>query len=155
MKIVVDSNIIFSAILNSTSRIGQLLLLGTKHFDFYSVDLLKDEISKHQKKIFKTANYDQSEYLEILDLLISKIKFVDTILISQNDLIKAIDLVADVDENDALFIALTNHLHCNLWTGDKKLISGLKTKGYNHFITTEELYELYIEKELKSRLKNK
>lgn len=113
MKIVVDSNIIFSALLNSTSRIGQLLILGTKYFDYYSVDLLKDEISKHQQRICKIANYNQEQYSETFDLIISKIKFVDNILISQKDLRKAIDIVSDIDENDALFIALTNHLHCN------------------------------------------
>ncbi len=47
MKITVDSNIVFSAILNTKSNIGQLLTIGNKHFIFYTVDLLKTEIYNH------------------------------------------------------------------------------------------------------------
>lgn len=36
MKVVVDTNIVFSAILNSQSRIGQILLHSDKSIKFYS-----------------------------------------------------------------------------------------------------------------------
>jgi len=48
MKIVVDTNIVFSAILNTQSRIGQILINGSEYFDYYSVGLLKHEIIKHK-----------------------------------------------------------------------------------------------------------
>lgn len=41
MKIVVDTNIVFSAILNSNSAIGDLLLNSDKEFQFYSASYLK------------------------------------------------------------------------------------------------------------------
>ena len=53
MKVVIDSNIVFSAILNSKSKIGQLIINGSKYFDFYSIGLLKDEIHKHKDKILQ------------------------------------------------------------------------------------------------------
>lgn len=34
MKIIVDTNVVFSAILNSNSRIGKILLNPTSHFQF-------------------------------------------------------------------------------------------------------------------------
>lgn len=40
MKIVIDLNIVFSAILNTKSKIGQLIINGSKYFDFYTVGLL-------------------------------------------------------------------------------------------------------------------
>ncbi len=57
MKIVVDSNIVFSTILNTKSKIGQLLINGSKYFDFYTVGLLKDEIFKHKDKILDLTNF--------------------------------------------------------------------------------------------------
>jgi len=41
MKVVVDTNIVFSAILNSNGKIGDLLLNSGKLIDFYSVDYMR------------------------------------------------------------------------------------------------------------------
>lgn len=46
MKIVIDSNIVFSAILNTKSKIGQLIINGSQYFDYYTIGLLKTEIKK-------------------------------------------------------------------------------------------------------------
>jgi predicted nucleic acid-binding protein len=64
-------------------------------------------------------------------------------------------LVSGIDENDALFVALTNHLNAKLWTGDKKLISDLINKGYTRTISTNELNDLFLDKQLMTRRKFK
>jgi len=147
-KIVVDSNIVFSAILNSQNKIGQLILDGSRYFDFYSISLLKREILAHQNKILAISGYSDGLFFEIYDSITSKIKFIDDIILSNEELLTASDLVKTVDENDMLFVALTNHLKASLWTGDKKLIAGLKLKGYNKTISTEDLYQKYLKKQL-------
>jgi predicted nucleic acid-binding protein len=119
MKIVVDSNIVFSAILNSKSKIGQLIINGSQYFDFYTVGLLKHEIIEHSDKILKLTGFTQYEFNETFQLITSRIKFVDDILLTERDIDKAIDLVSGIDSNDAMFVALNNHLLANLWTGDK------------------------------------
>jgi predicted nucleic acid-binding protein len=155
MKIVVDSNIVFSAILNTKSKIGQLIINGSKYFDFYTVGLLKDEIFKHKDKILNLTNLAEDQLIETFQLITSRLVFVDDILLTDNDLNKAIDLVSGIDQNDALFVALTNHLAANLWTGDKRLITGLKKKGYTRVLTTDDLYEIFLDKQLKIRRKRK
>ncbi|MCF8337909.1 MAG: hypothetical protein K9I74_07995 [Bacteroidales bacterium] len=50
-------------------------------------------------------------------------------------------------------MALTNHLNAKLWTGDKKLVSGLQDKGYTKTIPTDELYNLFLEKESQTKRK--
>ncbi len=40
MKIIVDTNIVFSAILNSNSRIGKILLNSKEHFQFFTCNYL-------------------------------------------------------------------------------------------------------------------
>lgn len=149
MKIVVDSNIVFSAILNTKSQIGQLLIDGSNHFDFYSIGLLKEEIFNHKSKILQLSSFSEGHYTEVYHLIMSNILFVDDILLSNNDLLFAVELVADVDENDALFVALTKYLGAKLWTGDKKLIKGLSLKNFKNTITTDELYNEFV------RLKSK
>ena len=149
MKIVVDSNIVFSAILNSQSQIGQLIIDGSKFFEFYSIGLLKEEITKHKSKIIQLTKFSEEHFAEVYHLILSKISFVDDILLNNNDLIAAFELVSDIDENDTLFIALSNFLDAKLWTGDRKLTLGLSRKNYKNTITTNELHEMYIQ--LKSK----
>ena len=149
MKIVIDSNIIFSAILNTKGKIGQIIINGSKYFDFYTVGLLRDEIVKHKNKIIKLTGFSNDQFTDSYQLITNKLVFVDDILLSDHDLKKAVDLVTGVDSDDALFVALANHLMANLWTGDKQLMIGLKKKGYIRIINTNELYDLFLEKQLK------
>ena len=128
---------------------------GSKYFDFYTVGLLKDEIFKHKDKILDLTNYTEDQFIDTFQLITSRLVFVDDILLTDNDLNKAIDLVSGIDQDDALFVALTNHLIANLWTGDKRLINGLKKKGYLRILTTDELYEIFLNKQLKIRRKIK
>ncbi|MCC5922064.1 MAG: hypothetical protein JJU23_15415 [Cyclobacteriaceae bacterium] len=151
MKIIVDTNIVFSAILNSQGKIGQLIISGSKFFNFYTVRLLKDEIAEHKDKILKISGFTNEQFTKSYEIITKRITFVDEILISDNELIKSHALVADIDENDALFVALTNHLNGKLWTGDKKLIAGLQRKGYPNTLSTHKLYEKFIEKQLTIR----
>jgi predicted nucleic acid-binding protein len=155
MKIIVDTNIVFSAILNSQGKIGQLIINGSKFFTFYTVGLLKDEIGEHKDKILKISGFTNDQFIKSYETIIKRITFVDEILISDKELIKALDLVEDIDENDALFVALTNHLNGKLWTGDKKLIAGLQRKGYSKTLSTDELYEQFLGKQLTIRRRKK
>lgn len=151
MKIVVDSNIVFSAILNTQSKIGQLIINGSKYFDFYTVGLLKDEIIEHKDKILNSTKFSETQFDDTFQLIIGRISFLDDILLTDMDINKAMDLVTGIDENDVLFVALNNHLLANLWTGDKRLINGLRKKGYLRIVTTNDLYDVFIDKQLRKR----
>ena len=72
MKIVVDTNIIFSALLNSNGNIGDLLFNSDKDFEFYSCGYMRYEIQKHWERLKKISKLTQ-ENLEIsYTLVISK-----------------------------------------------------------------------------------
>lgn len=51
MKFVVDTNIVFSAILNTQSKIGDLIMNSHDTFEFYACDTLRLELKKHQTKL--------------------------------------------------------------------------------------------------------
>jgi predicted nucleic acid-binding protein len=126
MKIVIDSNIVFSAILNTKSKIGQLIINGSIFFSFYTVGLLKDEIFEHRFKILEMTGYTENQFNEIYQLIADKIRFVDEILLTDEEIAKASDLVSGIDNDDAMFVALNNHLLANLWTGDNPFKSRKK-----------------------------
>ncbi len=155
MKFVIDTNIVFSSILNPDSPIGQLILNGSKYFNFLSIDQLKNEIDKHEDKILKISGLSKADYDRIYGLIKSKIKFVNQLLIDPDNYQKADDLTKDIDPDDLLFVGLTLQLRCRLWSGDKKLINGLRKKDFKQIITTDELFRIYLNKELQRNIKRK
>ena len=142
MKIVVDTNIVFSAILNSTSRIGQILITSKSNFQFYSCVFLKTELTKHQNKLLKLTKLSIEELEELQDLITKNITFIHEGLLPEKTIIAAEKLLIDVDLNDTVFVALTKNLKAKLWTGDNELIKGLKSKKFKEIITTGEILEM-------------
>ena len=51
-------------------------------------------------------------------------------------------LVYDIDIKDIQYLAYAKQFRCKIWSGDKKLISGLKKKGFTGILTTDELFDL-------------
>jgi predicted nucleic acid-binding protein len=49
MRIIVDANIIFSAILNTDGKVGDVLLNSHNVFEFIAPRFLKDEIRKYRR----------------------------------------------------------------------------------------------------------
>lgn len=155
MKVVVDSNIVFSAILNTQSRTGQVLINGTNYFTWYSTALLKKEIEAHKEKICALSGFSQEQFELVFHQITKRIIFVDEVLLSNEEIARAYSMVKDIDENDTLFVALSNKLNAPLWTGDKKLSRGLINKGFTKILTTEAVYGLFLNHQLKTRQKKR
>jgi len=140
MKIVVDPNIVFSALLNTSGNIGKILIHAKKHIQFYSCYYLKEDIFEHQDKLLKLTKLPPNELIELIDLTTHHIQFLHEAVIPSKTILKAYELVKDVDDEDVLFVALTKHVKgSKLWTGDKKLMAGLLKKEFKQVITTSEL----------------
>ncbi len=139
MKIILDTNIIFSALLNSNSTIGELIFDSENVFEFYGCDYMRLEIEQHWDKLKKISKLTDKELQESLFRLYTKIHFINEEQISEKIWLKAETLTSDIDIDDTDFVALTNYLKGVLWTGDKELYTGLKIKGYKKVISTQEL----------------
>ncbi|WP_189663220.1 MULTISPECIES: PIN domain-containing protein [unclassified Polaribacter] len=55
MKIVVDTNIIFSGLLNPERKIRDLLPNSIGVFDFYSPTFVLENLKNHQNKLLKIS----------------------------------------------------------------------------------------------------
>jgi len=140
MKIVVDANIIFSGILKSNGKIGDLLINSEKFFTFIAPDFLRTEIYSHFDKLIKISNLSLGQILESEYQIYKSITFISEEQISVESWQFADSLVSDIDPKDIVYIAYTKQFKCKLWTGDKKLIKGLIKKNYNNILTTENLF---------------
>jgi predicted nucleic acid-binding protein len=105
---------------------------------------LSYEIEEHKGKIKKISNYSDYELDRIITLITNKIRFINLKLIPKESYEFAESLTQDIDIDDTEFVALTEHIKGKLWSGDKELQRGLNKKGWNKFISTEELFERII-----------
>ena len=146
MRIVIDTNIAFSAILNTNSKIARILLQPKSRFNFYSTEQLLNEIKEHQSKIKQLSDYSDQELNRVIKLITNRIRIIDIRLVSKESYKHAEALTVNVDIDDTEFVALTEHIRGKFWSGDRELQRGLMKKEWNKFITTDELYEKTIKK---------
>jgi predicted nucleic acid-binding protein len=147
MKIIVDSNIIFSSLLNQHSSISDVLF--HKELDFVMPKYAYIELFKYKEKITQFSRHNEEEILEILYKLLKNVNIFDEDLLAPNTLKKAYQLVKDIDEKDIIFVALAIELDGVLWTGDKKLVKGLKKKGFNKICSLQGNQLVQVDTNLK------
>jgi len=140
MKIVVDANIIFSAILNSNGKIGDLLIYSDRFFSFIAPDFLRTEINNHHDKLMKISKLTLEQILESEFQIYKSIMFISEEQISMESWQFADNLVSDIDTKDIIYIAYAKQFKCKLWSGDKKLFTGLAKKNYHNILTTDDLF---------------
>ncbi len=142
VKIIVDANIIFSGILNSNGKIGDLLINSKNQFDFIAPDFLRAEIRKHYSKLCSISKLKLDQIQESEFQLYNNITFISEEQIKKSHWISSHKLVSDIDPNDIPYIAYSKQFRCKLWSGDKVLIKGLLKKEFKNIITTDELFKL-------------
>jgi predicted nucleic acid-binding protein len=140
VRVVVDANIVFSGILNSNGKIGDLLINSGRILTFIAPDFLRKEIYKHYPRLVKISGLSIDQIRESEFQIYQGIKFISEVQIPESSWISAEKLVSDIDPNDTPYIAYAKHFRGKLWSGDKKLMNGLKKKGYKNCITTDELF---------------
>lgn len=142
MKVVVDTNIIFSAILNSNGLIGELLFNSEDQFEFYSSEFIIDELTRYKTKLQSLTKMTEEKIDISIHQTLKNIDLISSEAISETYWKQAYELAADVDEDDTPFLATAIGIEANIWTGDKRLINGLRAKGFQGIYSTAELYEL-------------
>jgi predicted nucleic acid-binding protein len=133
MKLVIDTNIIFSALLKKESKIKKFILDPAN--ELYTCNFLFVEIFKYKEKIEKYSDLDFNDILVTMRIIFSKIHFVNEEMIPPQIYQKAYTLCSNIDEKDTPFVALALFIDTPLLTGDKKLTKGLKEKGFEKIVT--------------------
>lgn len=131
--VVVDANILFSALLRDDSSFAQILF--TSEHTFFVCESTIVELFKHKEKLVKLSKLSETEVTRLFYLLLKHLTVYREVLIAPEVRRQAHVLCADLDEADTPHVALALHLGGLLWTGDKRLRSGLRGKGFDAFFT--------------------
>jgi len=129
--VIVDTNILISALLKEDNSFLRLILAGD--YRCFICELTVVELFKHKEKIVKASHLPEDEILKYYYNIVKRLNLFKEELIDNVNWKKAYDLCKDIDENDTPIVALTLELGGKLLTGDKKLKEHLKLKGFEMF----------------------
>ncbi len=155
MKVIVDANIVFSGILNTKGKIGDLLINSVGLIEFIAPDFLRTEIRTHHKRLVELSKLSLEQVIEAEFQICKDIKFISEEQVSTANWNAAFELVKDIDPKDVQYIAFSKQFNRKVWSGDKALIAGLEKKGFTNMLTTDKLHNLreVIKHERKRRRK--
>jgi predicted nucleic acid-binding protein len=130
IPVVVDTNILFSALLRPDSKFVAALA-GARRF--YISEIILTEIFRHKEKILATTRLGEPDLTQAYHVLLTCLELYKEAMIPPACWKQAEELCRDVDPEDKTHVALTLALDGLLWTGDKALKAGLMAKGFDRF----------------------
>jgi len=130
LKVVVDSNVLFTLFWEKSFSRHLILRRGIK---FFSPEYALEEINKFKREIMKKTGLTEQEFDETRRKIIELVEFVP-LKDYQSLLAKAQNIP---DKNDIDFIALALKLNCLIWSNDK----ALKKQSIVEVLSTKEFIE--------------
>jgi predicted nucleic acid-binding protein len=134
-RVVVDTNIIFSAMMNIDSSFAKEMLRLENEFFVCETTLV--EIFNHKEKLVKASHLSSTDLAHLYHILVKRFHIYKEELISPENWQAAYVLCSTVDETDTPHVALALELNALLWTGDKRLKEGLEKKGFENFFVQQ------------------
>ncbi|MFB6166921.1 MAG: PIN domain-containing protein [Candidatus Nanohaloarchaea archaeon] len=135
MKVVVDSNILFS-FFNPDSDVRELLL--TPELVFFTPEATKFEVESHSEDIRDVANITREEFEWLWDVMFEAVQKVP-LEEYDGEVEEAFDIVPD--RKDVAYFALALSLEAPVWSNE----SGLKQQDRVEVLDTGEMMELVEE----------
>ncbi|MBI2449348.1 hypothetical protein HYV49_03555 [Candidatus Pacearchaeota archaeon] len=122
MFIVVDSNVVISAVLNRGNLLNIFIKnFSEKVFNFIAPNFLILEVGKHTEKIAKKTKFSDDEVLEMLEFVCGQITFVPDEYFKDN--LEEARKILKEHEKDVPYLALALAFKCKIFSGDKVLKS--------------------------------
>jgi predicted nucleic acid-binding protein len=133
---VVDTNVLFSALLRKSARFAEVLLTSDRRFLIN--ELVVVELFKHKEKIVRLSRLGDEDVVHLFYELLRELELYKEELVAPANRAKAAELCQDVDLTDAPRVAIA------LETGgpsgqatwgkpNQKLKQGLRAKGFARF----------------------
>ena len=141
MIVISDTNIIFSCFYTPNGAMATILKNEKNRLQFIAPSYLLEEVKEHLPILMERNHLTKKKALDILKEATKNIIFYDLEEIKKKNREKAAEIAKDIDPDDYLFIALHFETGHKIWTCDVKLVNGLKEKGYDMCITTNEIRE--------------
>ncbi len=125
MELVVDANVLFSALIKESFSYN---LLFNEKFHLFTSEYIFTEFEKHKEEILKKTERITEEFFRLIEILKRRIN-----IIPLEELIPYIEEAEKLtpDPDDMTYFALALKLNCAIWSNDKKLKDQNKIKVYN------------------------
>lgn len=134
MLLVVDANVVFSALIRSGLPLKALRLNSqVNKFEFVAPDLMFEEINGNWNRILSLTSLTEQELNKTLELIKEQIKPV-----SFSEFAKLLPVAEELNFKDSPYLALALKLVCPIFSGDKELKEQSKVK----VLSPRELLEL-------------
>jgi predicted nucleic acid-binding protein len=133
--VIVDANIAFKCLCAGRGDLRGRLGPGG-HPQFFSPRFLFVELFKHKDRLARAASLPESDLLEALYALVSRLEFVNEANIPLGTRVEAHRLCRGIDEKDTAYAALTLHMDGRFWTEDNELKTALRARGFDRFFET-------------------
>ena len=132
MKLVVDANILFAALIKEGSTAE--LLISDK-LQLFAPEFLFTEFAKYEELILKKTHRSKEEFNHFLEILQEQIT-----IHSKKEIIPYLDMAEKIspDPKDIIYLALAFALKSEIWSNDKRLQQDQKEM---HVLSTKELIE--------------
>ena len=129
--LVVDANILFSALIKDTSITRELITSDI--FDIYCPEFIFNELKRNMKKFIISKRGKDNQlltYKEAVETLLCFIKVIPTEFY-EDKIKESYEIMKDIDEKDTHYVALALKLNCPIWSNDNDLKKQNKVKVYN------------------------
>ena len=134
MKIVIDTNILISALLKEGLTRDFILIKGLG-FEFLTPAYTLREINKYKEEICSKAKLSEEDFFILLEKIMNYIKIINPLFYDAY-LAEAANLIKHA--SDTPFLALSLALNCPIWSDDKHF----KKQGRIKILTTKDILNL-------------
>ncbi len=126
MELVIDANIIMSALITTYGKTFDLIF--NDKIKLFAPEYLLEEIKKYKEEILEKSGLLENDFELFLSLISSKIGFFPFIEFDKF-ITEAEKITPDI--NDREYFALALNLNCAIWSNDKRLKEQEKVKVYS------------------------
>lgn len=113
MRLVVDANALFSALIRkSTAR----KLFSDPRLELFAPEFLLEEFGKHILEVLKKSRLPHQAFLDNAHRLLKRIRFVDN---AQLLAFSEASFLLVTDEKDAVYVACALAINAEIWSNDK------------------------------------
>lgn len=124
MKLVVDTNVIFSALM-SGGKTREIIL--RENIDFYVPEYFFTEVMNNSEIIKKKTDLSGKDLSSLFNLLLEEIEIIPKAEFDRK-LSEANSIIEEKDPDDAPFLALALKLNADIWSDDKDFQEQEKVK---------------------------
>lgn len=125
MDLVVDANVLFSALIKDSFAYN---LLFSGSFHLFTPEYIFTELEKHKEEILEKTERTTEKFFRLLETLKRRI-----VIVPLEELVPYVEEAEKLtpDPEDMAYFALALKLNCAIWSNDKKLKEQDKIKVYS------------------------